>query len=254
MSKLTDFLVALEEYREERYPFVSPGKKPPSHSCDNGLLFTAEAMILLSDLAYEEEQAVKGFLDLDVSAVIVKETMTWSDLVDACMAEPGLLRRYPFAQGDEQHDDYTGVAAAAKILNFPHHAQQILDYGEKHNYCWNVEKPGTFDPNFWFGRYPSFVPVLAVALGHSLDLMGQLACLGSFVAAARKADGKDSSEVQITYLEARVLEGSHWLVNLGIWYWRRKLMKVFPRGLKQVREGYFGELHPLARYAREDFK
>lgn len=131
---------AIQPYLEPAWRCVGAGKNSLDHSCDNALLFSATHLVLSGDLEYVE---------------------TFRQFAWACGADlpPGLYHRYPGDQGDNAHDDLTGVAAASALFGLPF-ARAIAEHGEKNFWCLNVQNPGVFDKLYFWARIPDFVPAI----------------------------------------------------------------------------------------------
>lgn len=228
--------MTVKDYQEPTTGMVSPWPHPQDHSCDNGLLYTA-------------------------LAVLWGRTMTFADyhrLAWNCLSPDYLLCRYPgqFGPGkDEQHDDYRAVMAILSQSSTPTVlAWALYQYGKNHWYCYNLEYPGKFDKNYWFGRYPGFIAVVKAGANAPLSLFDQayffVSCLGILIEAKNESNGPI-----LQYLSCRAVERRGGAVaHLGIRLWRLLAKRKFPGGMKQVMGLYFPNGHPLTDMAPGDFK
>jgi hypothetical protein len=153
---------------------VDPANLSPSTG--NGLLYTAEACIIMK----------LRKVDFDGKAIAA----TFA----SCQVKPGLFRRSPVQDDQDSVDDYIGIGALAGICNFHKIARDILSYGEGSDqgsreavlvrdvlekaggvlgrikkgieklqpsltipYNYNNVEPGKFTLASWMGRYPALI-------------------------------------------------------------------------------------------------
>ncbi len=224
----------VENYREPRTRMVGLWPSPTDHSCDNGLLFSATYLKLLS---------------LQTSSVDwEKETAWFRALVRECQIEPGLIRRYPGDIGVQSHDDLVGIAWFDPVL-----AREILFYGEDHKYSWNTEYPGVWRLRTFFYRIGGFVPFLKARSGFDLNWFDKLNVALSFLLNTREPSSETSGRC-LLYLMANALESTDsWLVQDAIKYWRLRMNQLYPDGIRGLYRVYFGEGHPFTRWAPRQF-
>lgn len=241
---MRELYVDIQPYKEQMYGVVTSHRFPPNGSCDNGLLFTAEYIDLLwRRFKAMQPSSVEDFTDY------CSELTKYNMFLQACEQESGLIRRYPSKIQDQQFDDYVGAAAVNSLF-----AKRALDYGRKNKYCWNIERPGKFELNYFFGRLPGFVPYLRAAANVRIGIIGAILWSLSTVFAALQADGKETSGVKLQFLQNGVMERRKSIIaKLAIKFWRYKLKKKFPNGMQDVWAIYFGPEHPLTKHSFPDF-
>jgi hypothetical protein len=225
------------EFQDAIFPFLEPtwgcvGLKPnpPDHSTDNALLYSATYLVLSGDLQYEN---------------------AFIDFVRACEVQPGIYHRYPGDPGDNAHDDLTGIAVAAKLFGLPF-ARDIHSYGARHGWCWNVQSPGQFDRRYFWPRIFDFEPTIKAAAGAKITFFDQVLYALALTWNTREAKEETSGKCLI-YLKNKVMDGQGWLSNWAIRYWRRKMLELYPGGIRDVYAIYFGPDHPFAKFAPSSF-
>lgn len=121
-----------EQYRD-RYGLIQPTIGGGSQ---NGILWTGESMVVMKDN--------------DVLPKELEDSLFAS--MKSCEIEPGLMRRSPSNQGDQQaHDDYMGFLAACYVCGRHDLAEVVLNYGKRttwlkfipFRYVFNTMLPGT---------------------------------------------------------------------------------------------------------------
>ena len=223
----------IKEYREKETGMIGLVPNPDNHSTDNGLLFSSTYIVMLS----EEER--------------LQEMVWFNDLVKSCEKGMGLYLRYPNFEDLNAHDDLTGITVASSLLDYKY-SVDILFHGIIHHWSWN-----TID-NKWtvktfFGRIPSFVAGVKAAIGHPLNLFdilfASLAYIGDTFVKKEETNGRC-----LLYLRQKNLLGKSFLLDIVIRYWKRKMMKLYPDGLKGLYRIYFGQNHPFTICANENFE
>lgn len=234
---------------------IDPPPPATRNSSGNGLMYRAEYEI--------EIQSMPGFVDM----------AEFRDIIRACEAEPGNLKRGPVHPDQNDHDDYTGVAAASTWA-----ASRILSRGRagvpvqgtQIRWVYNNVCPGTFwhpgeprsrneriigwllgapaghrvNGNAFLGRFPHLIAHFQWAAGETPPLWRRLIwCL--VVATACWGDPKQQDGWRLTYLMAHVAPPrSPEMCAVSIW--RTRFRKHWPGGIAEVRRRYFGWNHPLA--------
>lgn len=222
-------------WREKATGMVSPYKNPNDHSVDNALLFTSTYMVLLTKEERDTER-------------------TWfSNLLFTCLREPGLMVRYPGDTGLESQDDYTGVMSVL-VLNGGGYsfAEQIRSYGLQHFGFWNSANPGSYKNwDAFLARFVHFFPLLKQAAYGYVGIFGQLCFAAAFL--LDNGPPESTSNRCQMFLMQRALYGKYKIVDVAINWWRRKMTRLYPGGLKDVYAIYFGVSHPFYKYAPKDF-
>ena len=221
---------AITPYREPKNKMVSLYKNPGDHSTDNGLLFSATYIMLLT--SEEQEQEREWF----------------SGVVKSCEIVPGLYSRYPGDVSFNSHDDLTGVSVASSALSL-RFSRDILLYGLETDFAWNTEKPGEWTWRSYLARVLGFVSFLRVSAGLPIGMLSQITSALSFVASTFEPKNETSGKC-LLYLKALDMRGKYPIVDMGIEIWKRHVLKQYG-GMRGVYEIYFGKDHPLTSYVKD---
>lgn len=219
----------IEPYREPTTRMVGLVPNPTDHSCDNGLLFSATYMVL-EGRNYSDE---RGW---------------FIDLLDTCQpSERGWFVRYPGA-GVVAHDDLTGIAAASM-----YGAYCVGTYGKRHWWSWGL-KPGKGTIRTWWGRIVDFPPTVMAAYGSRVGLLSQILWSIDTMASCLTAKGNTSGKC-LSYLKIKVMDRRKdvWLCHLASKFWRSRMRKMYPGGMRDVYAIYFKPAHPFAVLGPVDF-
>lgn len=210
----------LEAYVEEETGSVSVHMYPTNHSCDNLLLFTCEAFILMRGDG-------KDFFDME-------NFKTWASRFRVA---PGVFARYPGEYHSTSHDDYTGLAAASFILGEDTIAHEIADYGVDTDFTWD---------NDYLGRIIDFEPFVRAAAGMPLGPWNQLKAALGFLANCFEPKAETSGKI-LLWLKYEVFRGRWEFIDLAIAIWKWRMRKLYgPQPLKEIFLIYFGPAHPFA--------
>ena len=171
----------------------------------------------------------------------IEEQMWFRGLVESFSIRPGLLCRYLGETTASSWDDHIGVACACYVYDSTY-AKLLWAYGIDNNFMY------TGDP---LGRFPFFMPTLKACAGMELTLAEQIMVAGSYIENLFEARGGTSGKILLWH-RARVFVGKYWLLNFVIGFWAWRMMKLYPKGLKDIFTIYFGAEHPLAKYMPED--
>jgi hypothetical protein len=218
-------------------------KKHPGDECasGNGLLYTGVAAVILHD-----RDVLDAFSPLFTSALAT------------CEKWPGLYIRHPKCADQEAGDDYYGIGAASYYLASGA-AQRVLSRGTRFpfRYCGVIplpfyypnenQDPAHFDSRAWLGRFPALIAHLRYSAGYHPGLFaGLIHALSIAFSPWRNED-----EPILSWLMIRVAYPQSWAVRLASKWFQRRLLKKYPRGMKDVFTRYFGEAHPIAQHAKE---
>lgn len=223
-------------YREPITRMVVGVKNPGDHSCDNGLLFSAEYLMLLphEDLGSEREW--------------------FQTLVTTCEVMPGLIRRYPGDPGYEAHDDYIGTLAGLWLLQSSLRFA-FLDYGKTNWWLFNNVDPGKPRAEQWLGRFPIFPVFVKAACDQPLGWLDQWIWLLTLIYGVFADVTGDTSSKILQWLMNQTVTGKGYkLIDFGLWFWKKRMLANVPGGMQQVFAIYFNPEHPFAKYARKDFE
>lgn len=211
----------IADYREPITRMVGLTKFPGNHSCDNGLLFSATYMVLEGN-SYADEVA------------------WFHELVGHCQPEAvGWIVRYPGTMEVVAHDDLTGIVAVSELLS-----ELVLLYGSYYWWSWGL-KPKTKSLRTWWGRIADFPPTVMAGAGARVGILHQILWSIDTMASCLTEKGNTSGKC-LSYLKIKTMEKrSYWLPSLAIRFWRRRMGKVYPGGMRDVYRIYFGESHPF---------
>lgn len=225
---------------------VSPQAQvnPTKRESDNGVLFTSEYNMLL---ALRKEDSLE-------------DSELWELRMNSCMLQPGLLSRAPNDHGQEGPDDVLGFLGAAKVLNRPILAQQMLNYGYKHLGWFNNEIPGSLKKLDGSGiNWQAFQWRQLQILGATWGAAGKLSWYKfwqfptMFYTAMSIA--LSCINTPLSAADPRILSwclikatSDSLMCRLAAKLWTKRLMKDFPNGMKDVFTLYFPENHPLRIY------
>jgi hypothetical protein len=227
------FREAILDWCEKGTLAVSNQKNPGPRSCDNLLLFTGTYIQLLD-------------------TITPNDAYLFSKFVRSCEVVPGLFNRYPGFHGQESWDDLIGVVAGSHRLGLQY-GSEVLYYGEDHDWNWNNVQPGVINTESMLGRFPQFVAMLRVAGRETPSYAEQILFAACCIRAAFDPPG-DTSGRCLQFLMNRVVFGKCMLMDLSIFFWRWKMKRVYPGGMRDVYKIYFGPEHPFAVYGPTDFE
>ena len=260
---LDDFL----KYRDDQGLNQNATANGKGITSQNGALFTAQYLICLQadkttddHTKYKEtERIVDIFLDLAV--------------------QPGLSVRYHGCNDYESMDNTTALVAISGLYGDGAFAEEMYQHGEKvsgHTYdttqdaannktlytyarifnlgfypdwFFNNQNPDLFCGAGWFGRSPAMVGLIKMASGkhvvNPIDFIGVL--VGQFIGAFTATDNLDARTLSYVAWQFLKERSFFWKMAYKLWCW--KLMRDYPRGMRDVYSRYFGESHPIVKYS-----
>lgn len=203
-------------------------------SSGNGLLFTAETIMVFVILGARNERMFKQF----------------EDAYNRCQVQPGLLSRTPpgepFSQDQEGPDDYIGAGVASYFLKTDL-AAKILEYGRDQPfpyYNYNNIEPGKFSLYSWLGRQQNLICHLQFAAGEKPPMWRKLWWCAAIWDATRAEKGNQDAFI-LSWLCIKTMDGRSWLCQKVANYWWKKLLEKFPSGMEEVFREYFGSAGPI---------
>lgn len=214
---------------EKAYPFPGLTISPADHSTDNGILFLATLIALTP----AEE---RSYWRLPTYRCLV-----------ACEIQPGLFMRYPGSFERSSVDNLVGAMVASKLTEQQFH-KEIVYYGRKNDWCFDVEKPGLFEAYDWYGRFPGMIQMLLLAVDEPIDLVSQITVAGAIIVSALSAHDNTSDKC-LQYLLNQVIYGKHFIVDMAIQVWCLLMNKKYPGGLHELYSIYFGADHFFSTHA-----
>jgi hypothetical protein len=206
------------DWREPKTKAFSCEYKPADYSCDNGVLFTAEACLL-------------GLI-------------SQIDLIGVCLpySEPlGVFKRHPSSPDLCSWDDHYGASIASPYL-----ANCVLSYMDRNS--WELPNGN------WIGRIPILKPAVRAGAGRSLSWWDQLVVAAVYFHNSFEKREETSGKMMLFF--GRSVFQRHWLTRKAIGYWNGKMAKLYgtPRGMIAI---YFpdkqGNTHPFVTAAPDSF-
>jgi len=212
--------------------------QPEGTTSQNGLRFTAEyvrALVRAGSLQPERHRIIKA--------------------VRRCEIVPGLYRRSPDNNGDQEGpDDYHGLALISYYLD-PDISRDILRYGRRERwlgiipkYIFNNVNPGKWSGSAWMGRQPALIAMHKVVAGERVGFLESIWIMGTILASDEQQDS-----FVLTWMLAIIMANRWWYVDWAIGKWQRKLKFNYALGIGQVSEEFFGHPHPNGKWLREDY-
>ena len=215
----------LSRFRDPKSDLVGLRAFSVGKDCDNGVLFTATALVLMA-----------GFNLREYSERFRKSALLVT-------LEDGVLARYPGETEPSSWDDHLGAAVAGAVRGVPDLTRLIAMHGYASDWTWGEN---------WLGRIPLFSPVVRAAAGDKLSLLSRLRVAGCYLQNCFEPKG-ETSGICLLYLASHVLEGQGLAVAAAIELWRKILRRRYPGGKREVYGIYFGASHPFAHYSPTDF-
>lgn len=214
---------------------------------DNGVMFTAEYLIML-------------IRNKEIDPRYLKEIL-FKFL--ACMPSPGLLSRAPGDVDQEGPDDYIGLAAAlGEIQTLPGGdiptdtckmtartiARSVVLYGIEHLGDMNNEKPGHWSWGAWLARQPQLTACYLWASGLPVGFVLQtiVALIILFSCKGTPADQADPR--RLGWLLVQIAAPRSLLCRLASKLWYARLYALYPNGMKDIAAMYYEKGHPFAQY------
>jgi hypothetical protein len=196
--------------------------------CDNYFLFSAVAM-----------KVAATRLEATALRVIRDSLITFAD---ACEMEPGLYRRFPGIDGSTSWDELIGAAYASWGL-----ARSILAQGEKTDWAFNQESPGTWSWRAWFPRNIAFVAFIRAASGLQVGQFNQI--LWALKAITTAFGPKEEvSGRQLIWLMSSTM-ASYPLSAIGASLFQSICKLKYPGGPQEMLGIYYRVNHPIAQFA-----
>ena len=246
-------------------PFGLIGIKP-NEPTDNGVLFTAEAMICIINCGVNGQPY----------------WYLWQEYMKAINScnEPqyGIMCRQPNDLAYNSMDNYTARLALAIMNNT--HTTSFDDFGVhmKNNYliansgiddsvpinkstyliakilglghikyCYNPSQPTKYCFAGWYGRSPAILAMMDIAATGTTSFFRE-ACLfvSQMMGAYTPVSNLDGRK--LSYVAWQALKGRNKFWAWGYRHWCKKLMKDYNNGMETVYCLYYGENHPLTNW------
>lgn len=208
---------------------VCPSKGGGSN---NGVLYTSEYYLLLflNGELTDDDQAKYGVV------------------MTSCFKQPGLLSRNPDGSGGgEGPDDYYGLAAAADAIA-PWIACDVLKYGYKHFGSFNNEDPGKWTSKSFLWRQIQLYCCFKWAAGETPNPLFRLYVAISIAVAGFRTPTSDTDARILSWLVIHVAAKKSATCRVAANIWRKRLLKDYPNGMRDVASLYFGVGSPFSIY------
>lgn len=225
----------------DMYYLVSPhiAAVPKRKESDNGTLFTSEYYI----------QLVKN------EELTTEDKEYYESLMRTCMVAPGLLARAPNDRGNASPDDYYGIAGACSQLGITTIHNEVINFGISHFGSFNPENPEKWTTSsFLWRQLPLVASQFAAARrGRYNPFVWCLNAIAAIVIATSciGVDPGKTDERKLSYLLIQAMTPVSVLCRLASILWKRRAVKDYgPEFMKAIYGIYFGNEHPLAKYAK----
>ena len=222
---------------------------PGQEATGNGLLFTAEAILVQESYAPLSETSRRAYV-----AAIAQ-----------CQAIPGLYNRWPRDLAQEGIDDYIGLGAASKHLLGdygirPTIVDNILEYGLQSKFQWSIFKFNYYyenqdpfvhtDTAAWLGRYPGFRAHMDFCNGEKSSMFWRFMWSLS-IATAGLTDPKNNNNWTLPWVMVKCAPKDSIMCNLAIKYFNYRLKKHWG-SMKAVFASYFADQnHPIIKWCKD---
>lgn len=214
---------------------------PHTRGSDNGTMFTSEHFIMLQKRgeATEEDRNI------------------WEHLIRSCMPIPGLTVRAPGDIAVDAPDNIIAILAAAKVLNRPQVARDILNYGLRYL---GLYEPVRVTPRNWsafqFRQLQLVFAMLCASGQHSwwkfwhfpLALYSALVILVSCM----NVPIGETDPRRLSWLLIQATKEDSILCRLASVIWYQRLYRdygVSENAMKLVYGIYCHDNHPFGKYA-----
>ncbi len=216
-----------------------PAVIPKQRSSDNGCLFSSEYYI----------QLIKN------NELLSDDKEHYEALIRSCMIAPGLVSRVPGDDGQGPPDDAYGIAAACSQFGITSIPNEVVNYGLKHFGSFNNKEPGKWTTSsFLWRQLPLVASQFAAARrGRYNPFVWCLNAIAAIVIATSciGVDPGKTDKRKLSYLLIQAMTPVSVLCRLASILWKRRAVKDYgPEFMKAIYGIYFGNEHPLAKYAK----
>lgn len=213
------------------YPSVNQSKD--DYSNDNYHLFNALYWRTLSSNGYLPD--------------LKNETVQTINFNLACEKQDGLFARFPSRKNDDiSQDEIYGICYGS-----PGDAENVCTYGSQNYWSYWLANPNHFRWQYFFGRYPCFIPYVKTCAGKPIPFSQFLWCIG-FLASSLTSHSETTGKL-LSWLQIPVMQ-KHLFPRLTIKLWKRIMKYRYPGGMKDIMTIYFGPEHPFSLTSRSDFE
>jgi hypothetical protein len=150
--------------------------------------------------------------------------------------------------GDNQnHDDYWGALAISYFIGGDW-AKEVVQWGEKTGWFFDIEAPERKQLRYYFGRFPDFIPFARLCAGQKLGLTEVIFLAGSIIWDAFHISAADAN--MRAFCKISVAEQKSFTCFLASLLWFRRVRKRYGTVGNSWAE-YFGKGHPCNNYDGE---
>lgn len=245
----------IREYQDVN-GYVNPYKVDTTKGmqCDNSVMFTSEYYIMLA------KRCEDRILDDEEWENLVRKTYPIQDAQRVL----GLPSRYMYDNRQCPPDDLYAIFAAAKILDCPGIAQEILEHGIRHWGFYNNSNPnsiktdGKISWKSFLWRQPQllYANLCAANKTHRLNIFQwplAIYSAGTIAISCMNLKPGESDAPRLNWLLIEATRYDSWLCNLASKIWWKRMRKFY--GVETNREAirknasiYYGEEHPFTKY------
>lgn len=230
----------------------------------NGTLFTTEYILCIKDHPDVSDQE----FDNEVTRV--------SEVFTKCEPKPGLSVRAPGSKEFDSMDNTSAILTFSALFDGGAYGRRMLKHMRKTECSgpdvhydidrskawftkakilsfgkpkyWNNQYPEEFCFAGWWGRSPGFMGLLKMVAGEWVGPFGQLSVLvGQFLGCFQEKTNTDARKLPYVVWQYLKQRNFIWKTFYKLWCW--KLMRDYPRGMKDVYKIYYPEGNPIREHS-----
>jgi hypothetical protein len=192
----------------------------------------------------EDINSANGVLYTSVLQILTK-TPYYQSSIDACFKSPGLLMRTPEGDyGQEQMDDYLGIACTSIVTGRTSNARAILWYGLTHLFVFNND--GKLQLQDFLGRYP-FVFMYMFAAAFPFLKWAVYIPLTLNVRNFNPMGSTDSSGLQLQFIQILAYEKLYNKIETRSWF------SKYGKLPSTIFEEFYEKGHPFIQYIKDNY-
>lgn len=230
------------------------------HQTQNGVLFTAEYLVAVGDdlPILELQRALRAVWQCEVKPGLMHrnpESQEYDSMDNLCAVLALSILHRNIALPDRIRDHGLGVKCQGLVTSNVSPIDQkvyrwlrILKLGGMPKNYWNNLEPEKFNFYSWFGRSPGMMGLIDIAATGNTTMFRKFALMvGQFLGCFQPKENTDARKLPYVVWQALKLRGGLWALGYKLWTW--KLMRDYPRGMKDVYQIYYGPDYPLVKYS-----
>lgn len=197
---------------------------------NNGVMYTGEFIVILNRLGELTDE----------------ERHYWRLAMTNCEISPGLIKRSPTNDRDnEGPDDYHGYLAAAKHCD-PQRAKNFLAHGYRHFGFYDSN--GRLEIKDFMWRFPQLIVQARMAAGLRCFTSRLFFILPLMYHYLKAVPTSDTDARRLGWLLIQTWDGKGFFSKLAVRLWGDKLLKDYPNGMRDVAGIYYERGHPFAAF------